>query len=116
MVTQVIVKCLCRTFFVADLGITLEKGAEVVLTEEVARSSKDLAHARMVGAVSVRFETVCLTQHMPQGPAPTPQTPRMKSPPSKKSDPPQASSGMVEEKGPESSSRPPARRKKRSAP
>lgn len=85
---QALIRCLCRSYRLPDLQIVLEKDREVTLTEEQARSSLDLAHARSVGAVSVRYVTVCQVQRvLPDDSLNLPKTPRLQSPPPLKPEP-----------------------------
>ena len=99
---QALIRCLCRSYRLPDLQLVLEKDREVTLTEEQARSSLDLAHARSVGAVSVRYVTVCQVQRvLPDDSLNLPKTPRLQSPPPLKPEPTPAPvvspSGMVTE-------------------
>jgi hypothetical protein len=49
------IQCLCQSFPIHDLGLSLHKGNVAWVSEEKARASKELAEARRIGAVRVDY-------------------------------------------------------------
>jgi len=59
---QAHVRCLCQSLRLPDLQLNLVRGQEVVLGEDAARGSKDLARALRYQGVQLWYVTVCETQ------------------------------------------------------
>lgn len=62
------IECLCPSFNIGDLNLTMRKGDIAWVSEEVARSSDDLRLAVRSGAVSVLYARRCSVSRSPPPP------------------------------------------------
>lgn len=67
--TEARIECLCPSFNLGDLNLTMRKGDIAWVSEEVARSSDDLRLAVRSGAASVVYARRCSVSRSPPPPA-----------------------------------------------
>lgn len=75
---QVHIKCTCRSIRLPDLQLSLIQGQEVVVSEESAKKSKDLATAVRYKGVQVQYVTICAVQRADMDAPPVRTTPPWK--------------------------------------